>query len=134
MIYRPRIRPGRAARLLRKCLRRASIVWVVRAPRLAAIAAAVASLTWSQAHAQLSGAAAQPQSLDGPWGLRFAPQLEEHLLRLGQAAVEFGLGDMVYGVSATGIALKGHGEIRVNATVVKGDAIYYDEDTDVADA
>lgn len=134
MIYQPRIRPGRAARLLRKCLRRASIVWVVRAPRLAAIAAAVASLTWSQAHAQLSGAAAQPQSLDGPWGLRFAPQLEEHLLRLGQAAVEFGLGDMVYGVSATGIALKGHGEIRVNATVVKGDVIYYDEDTDVADA
>jgi LPS-assembly protein len=111
-----------------------SIVWSVRAPRLAAIAAAVASLTCSQAHAQLSGASAQPQSLDGPWGLRFAPQLEEHLLRAGESAVEFGLADMAYDVSDSGIALKGHGEIRVSATVVKGDAIYYDEDTDVADA
>ena len=133
-IYQLRVPPGMTVRLLRRYLKRASIVWSLRAPRLAAIAAAVASLTYSQAHAQLSGASAQPQSLDGPWGLRFAPQLGEHLLQAGESAVEFGLADMAYGVADTGIALKGHGEIRASVTVVKGDAVYYDEDTDVADA
>lgn len=106
----------------------------MRAPRLAAIAAAVASLTGSYAQAQLTGAAAQAQSLDGPWGLRLAPQLEEHLLRSGDSAVIFGIADASYAVSDSGIALKGHGELRVGATLMKGDAVYYDADTDVADA
>jgi len=86
------------------------------------------------AQAQLSGAAAQPQTLDVPWGLRIAPQLEEHVLRPGDSPALFGLATGASGTVDRYISLKGLGELRRYTSVLKGDSIHYDVDTDKADA
>ena len=88
----------------------------------------------SVSNAQLTGAAAQPQPIDVPWGLRLAPQLEEHALRPGSAPATFVLGDDTNGTSDQDVAAKGAAELRRNTAVVKADAFHYDEDTDMADA
>jgi len=102
--------------------------------RLLATLIAVPGLMPSVSNAQLTGAAAQPQPIDAPWGLRLAPQLEEHPLRPGSAPATFVLGDDTSGTSDQDVAAKGAAELRRNTAVVKADAFHYDEDTDRADA
>ncbi len=86
------------------------------------------------AHAQLGGDAAYPQPLDGPTSLRLAPQLEEHSLQSGQQPFSFLLGDKTTGTSNEDMAAKGSAEVRRTTTVIKADALHYDQDTDIADA
>jgi LPS-assembly protein len=90
--------------------------------------------TPSPAHAQLSGAAAQPQPTDGPWGLLLAPQIEEHALAPGMSAAVFGIAESANGTEDRDLSLKGQGELRHTVTVMKGDAIHYDVDSNTADA
>ncbi|WP_206954330.1 LPS-assembly protein LptD [Trinickia acidisoli] len=105
-----------------------------RLRRLAAALIAVPGFLPSVSHAQLSGAAAQPQPIDAPWGLRLAPQLEEHPLGSGSSPATFVLGDQTNGTADQDVAVKGSGELRRGVAVVKGDALHYDQDTDMADA
>ncbi|WP_133647435.1 LPS-assembly protein LptD [Paraburkholderia flava] len=105
-----------------------------RRRRLVAALIAVPGLVPALAHAQLAGEAAQPQSLDAPWGLRLAPQLEEHPLANGQKPATFVLGDTTTGTSEQDMAAKGAAEVRRNNAVIKADALHYDQDTDMADA
>lgn len=89
------------------------------------------------AFAQLSGAAAQPDPLDGTGGaggLRLALQLEEHPSKPGEATAMFGEGLSATGTIDTDIALKGQAELRRYRSVVKADAIHYAVDSDTADA
>jgi LPS-assembly protein len=102
--------------------------------RLAAALIAVPGLMPSVSNAQLAGAAAAPQSIDAPWGLRLAPQIEEHLVPPGTTPATFVLGDHVSGTSDRDAAAKGSAELRRNVSVIKGTALHYDVDTDVADA
>jgi len=85
-------------------------------------------------HAQLVGAAAEPQPLDGPGNLRLAPQLEERPLRSGEQPATFLLGDKATGTTDEDMAAKGAAEVRRNVSVIKSDALHYDQDTDMADA
>jgi len=105
-----------------------------RMKRLAAALIAMPGLMPSVSHAQLTGAAAQAQQLDAPWGLRLAPQIEEHPVAAGGAPATFVLGDDASGTADRDVAAKGSAEIRRPANVIKGDALHYDEDTDHADA
>jgi LPS-assembly protein len=108
-----------------------------RAPRLKRLAAAliaVPGLMPSVSNAQLSGEAAVPPQIDAPWGLRLAPQIEEHVLAPGSAPAIFVLGDHTGGTSERDVAAKGSAEARRSASVIKGDALHYDQDTDMADA
>ncbi|PMS36349.1 LPS-assembly protein LptD [Trinickia symbiotica] len=108
-----------------------------RAPRMKRLAAAliaVPGLMPSISNAQLSGAAAEPQQIDVPWGLRLAPQIEEHPLAPGSAPSTFVLGDQASGTADRDMAAKGAAEVRRGVSVVKGDALHYDQDTDMADA
>ncbi|WP_116139353.1 LPS-assembly protein LptD [Trinickia diaoshuihuensis] len=105
-----------------------------RMRRLAAALIAVPGIMPSISHAQLTGAAAQPQPIDAPWGLRLDPQLQEHPLKPGSAPATFVTGDAANGTSDRGVAVKGSAELRRNVAVVKADAFHYDEDTDMADA
>ena len=107
---------------------------VPRKRRLVAALIAVPGLVPALAHAQLSGDAAQPQALDAPWGLRLAPQLEEHPLQGGQAPATFVLGDSTTGTADQDVAAKGSAELRRGVATIKADALHYDEDTDMADA
>ncbi|WP_144111541.1 LPS-assembly protein LptD [Paraburkholderia sp. BCC1886] len=107
---------------------------VPRKRRLVAALIAVPGLMPALAHAQLVGEAAQPQSIDLPWGMQLAPQLEEHPLQPGQKPATFVLGDTTSGTTDQDMAAKGSAEIRRNAVVIKADALHYDEDTDMADA
>jgi LPS-assembly protein len=102
--------------------------------RLAAALIAVPGLMPAVSHAQLSGAAAQPQPLDAPWGLRLAPQLEEHPLGPGSAPATFVIGDGAMGTADRDVSVKGAAELRRGVTVIKADAFHYDQDTDMADA
>lgn len=87
------------------------------------------------AHAQLAGAAAQAEPVDGDqWSLRLAPQLEDHPRVGNQRPATFALGDAATGTANTDIALKGAAEVRQSGAVVKADALHYDLDTDVANA
>ncbi|MGI4812941.1 MAG: LPS-assembly protein LptD [Janthinobacterium lividum] len=106
-------------------------------PRLSPLAIAISLCTTGApvaAFAQLSGAAAQPVTLDGRWGFSLAPQIGEHPGASGQPTAHFGLGDRASGVSGLDTTLDGHAELRSPGNVIKGDKIHYDEDTDVADA
>jgi LPS-assembly protein len=107
---------------------------VPRKRRLVAALLAVPGLVPALAHAQLSGDAAQPQPLDAPWGMRLAPQLEEHPLKPDQKPATFVLGDFADGTSGVDIAAKGAAEVRRPTFTLKADALHYDEDTDRADA
>jgi LPS-assembly protein len=102
--------------------------------RLIAALVAVPGLMPAITYAQLSGAAAQPEQLDGPWSLRLAPQLEDHPSVAGQHPATFVLGDSTTGTADTDLAVKGAAELRQGSNSVKGDALHYDEDTDIADA
>ncbi|WP_027794326.1 LPS-assembly protein LptD [Paraburkholderia acidipaludis] len=102
--------------------------------RLIAALVAVPGLMPAISHAQLSGAAAQPEQLDGPWSLRLAPQLEDLPPVPGQHPATFVLGDSTTGTTDTDLAAKGAAELRQGTNSVKGDALHYDEDTDIADA
>ncbi|CAG4888603.1 LPS-assembly protein LptD [Paraburkholderia gardini] len=95
---------------------------------------AVPGLMPALAHAQLVGDAAQAQPVDAPWGLRLAPQLEEHPVAGGQRPATFVLGDSTTGTSGQDMAAKGSAEVRRFTSVIKADALHYDEDTDMADA
>jgi LPS-assembly protein len=95
---------------------------------------AVPGLLPAVSNAQLAGAAAQPQQIGGPWGLRLATQLEEHPLVPGHRPAIFVLGDRASGTSGQDMAAKGAAEIRRNVSVIKADALHYDQDTDMADA
>ena len=86
------------------------------------------------AHAQLAGAAAEPQPLDGPGNLRLAPQLEERPVRPGNQPATFLLGDKTTGTTDEDMSAKGSAEVRRNVSVIKSDALHYDQDTDMADA
>lgn len=86
------------------------------------------------AHAQLVGEAAQPQPIDAPWGMRLAPQLEDHPLQASQKPATFVLGDTTSGTTDQDLAAKGSAEVRRNTFVIKADALHYDQDTDMADA
>jgi LPS-assembly protein len=105
-----------------------------RKRRLVAALIAVPGLMPALAHAQLVGEAAQPQSIYAPWGMRLAPQLEDHLLQPGQSPATFVLGDAASGTIDQDLAAKGSAEVRRNTTVIKADALHYDQDTDMADA
>ncbi|RDU99817.1 LPS-assembly protein LptD [Trinickia dinghuensis] len=105
-----------------------------RLRRLATALIAVPGLMPSVSHAQLSGAAAQPQQTDAPWGLRLAPQLEEHPLLPGSSPATFVIGDQARGTADQDVAVKGAGELRRGVAVIKADAFHYDQDTDMADA
>jgi LPS-assembly protein len=107
---------------------------VPRKRRLVAALIAVPGLMPAITHAQLVGDAAQAQPVDAPWGLRLAPQLEEHPLQSGQRPATFVLGDSTTGTSDQDMAAKGSAELRHNTSVIKADALHYDEDTDMADA
>jgi LPS-assembly protein len=103
---------------------------------IAAFAALVAvpGLMPVLAHAQLSGAAAQPEQLDGALSLRLAPQLEDHPAVPGQRPATFILGNSVTGTVDTDIAVQGAAELRQGVNMVKGLALHYDQDTDTATA
>jgi LPS-assembly protein len=108
-----------------------------RAPRINRLAAAliaVPGLMPAVANAQLSGNAAAPQPIDAQWGLRLAPQIEEHLLPPGSAPATFVLGDQTSGTANRDVAARGSAEIRRTTSVTKADALHYDVDTDTADA
>ena len=107
---------------------------VPRKRRLVAALIAVPGLMPALAHAQLVGDAAQAQPVDAPWGLRLAPQLEEHPVAGGQRPATFVLGDSTTGTSGQDMAAKGSAEVRRFTSVIKADALHYDEDTDMADA
>ncbi|MFL6702238.1 MAG: LPS-assembly protein LptD, partial [Paraburkholderia graminis] len=85
-------------------------------------------------HAQLSGAAAQAESVDGVWGLRLAPQLTEQPMRAGEQPSVSAIADSVTATTDTDVSLKGHAQLRRGVSIVKGDALHYDVDTDKADA
>ncbi|MGF6755581.1 LPS-assembly protein [Paraburkholderia sp. GAS42] len=95
---------------------------------------AVPGLMPALTHAQLVGDAAQAQPVDAPWGLRLAPQLEEHPVASGQRPATFVLGDTTTGTGGQDMAAKGSAEVRRYTSVIKADALHYDEDTDIADA
>lgn len=105
-----------------------------RLRRLATALIAVPGFVPALSHAQLAGAAAQPQPIDAPWGLRLAPQLEEHPLRPGSAPATFVIGDGTNGTADQDVAVKGAAELRRGVAVIKADAFHYDQDTDMADA
>jgi LPS-assembly protein len=111
-----------------------------RRRRLVAALLAIPGLMPALSHAQLSGAAADPQPLDQPGpaqrdtGLRLAPQIEERTLSSGSQPATFVLGDKTTGTSDQDMAAKGAAEMRRYTSVVKGDALHYDLDTDKADA
>ncbi|WP_345812874.1 LPS-assembly protein LptD [Paraburkholderia sp. PREW-6R] len=105
-----------------------------RKRRLVAALIAVPGLMPALAHAQLVGEAAQPQPIDAPWGMRLAPQLEEHPLQSGQKPATFVLGESESGTTDQDLAAKGAAEVRRNTFVIKADALHYDQDTDMADA
>ncbi|WP_062632591.1 LPS-assembly protein LptD [Caballeronia arationis] len=105
-----------------------------RRRRLVAALLAAPGLMPALAHAQLAGAAAEPQPLDGAGNLRLAPQLEERPLRPGQQPATFLLGDRTTGTTDEDMAAKGSAEVRRNVSVIKSDALHYDQDTDMADA
>jgi LPS-assembly protein len=107
---------------------------VPRKRRLVAALIAVPGLMPALTHAQLVGDAAQAQPVDAPWGLRLAPQLEEHPVAPGQRPATFVLGDSTTGTGGQDMAAKGSAEVRRNTSVIKADALHYDEDTDMADA
>lgn len=107
---------------------------VPRKRRLALALLAVPGLVPAVSHAQLTGAAAQPQPLDSPWDLRLAPQLEEHPLKQGAKPATFVIADHTSGTADQDLAAKGSAELRRGDAVVKADAIHYDQDTDTADA
>ncbi|WP_310119134.1 LPS-assembly protein LptD [Paraburkholderia terricola] len=111
-----------------------SCALVPRKRRLVAALIAVPGLMPALAHAQLVGEAAQPQPIDAPWGMRLAPQLEEHPLPAGQKPATFVLGDSTSGTTDQDMAAKGSAEVRRNTAVIKADALHYDQDTDMADA
>ena len=85
---------------------------VPRRRRLVAALIAVPGLMPALSHAQLSGDAAQPQPIDAPWGMRLAPQLEEHPLKPDQRAATFVLGDYTSGTTDQDLAAKGSAEVR----------------------
>ncbi len=105
-----------------------------RTRRLVAALVAVPGLFPALSHAQLAGDAAQAQPIDAPWGLRLAPQLEEHTVPGGDRPATFVLGDSTTGTLDRDMAAKGSAEVRRNAAVIKADALHYDQDTDMADA
>ncbi|AJZ60429.1 organic solvent tolerance family protein [Paraburkholderia fungorum] len=107
---------------------------VPRKRRLVAALIAVPGLMPALAHAQLVGEAAQPQPIDAPWGMRLAPQLEDHPLQASQKPATFVLGDTTSGTTDQDLAAKGSAEVRRNTFVIKADALHYDQDTDMADA
>ena len=101
---------------------------------IAIAAAIVMFLAPSPARAQLSGTASQAESIEPPWGLRFAPEITEHPLPANSSPAVFGVGDSANGDEDRDMSLKGSGEIRRDMTLVKGDAVHYDVDRNVADA
>ena len=105
-----------------------------RRRRLVAALLAAPGILPALSHAQLVGAAAEPQPLDGPGNLRLAPQLEERPLRSGEQPATFLLGDKATGTTDEDMAAKGAAEVRRNVSVIKSDALHYDQDTDMADA
>lgn len=107
---------------------------VPRKRRLVAALIAVPGLMPALSYAQLSGDAAQAQPIDAPWGMRLAPQLEEHPLHADQKPATFVLGDSTNGTANQDIAAKGSAEVRRPTFTIKGDALHYDQDTDMADA
>lgn len=106
----------------------------LRRRRLVAALMALPGFVPALAHAQLSGDAAQPQRLGDAWNLKLDPQLVDHPLAPGQRAASFVIGDAATGTADTDMASKGSAEVRSNVSVVKADALHYDEDTDMADA
>src|ERR1700712_706275 len=105
-----------------------------RRRRLFAALIAVPGLMPALASAQLTGAAADTQPLGEPWSLRLAPQLEERPPRQGDQPATFVLGNRTTGTADQDMAAKGAAELRRNTSVIKSDALHYDQDTDMADA
>jgi LPS-assembly protein len=105
-----------------------------RVRRLVTALIAVPGLLPALSHAQLAGEAAQAQPLDAPWGLRLAPQLEDQTVPTGDRPATFVLGDSTTGTVDRDMAAKGSAEVRRITSVIKADALHYDEDTDMADA
>ncbi|WP_230940763.1 LPS-assembly protein LptD [Burkholderia diffusa] len=68
------------------------------------------------------------------WALRSAATLADHPASTGQRAATIALGDTASTTADTDVALKGHAELRRDRSVVKGNAIHYAFDTDIADA
>jgi LPS-assembly protein len=101
----------------------------------AAGGASAAAGTTPRDHAQPDTRRVSPAAaLPGLPGLRLAPQLQEHPLAEGQTGATFTMGDKVEGAGDQRIAIDGRGELRRSATVIKGDKLRYDGDTDMADA
>ncbi|TKC86045.1 LPS-assembly protein LptD [Trinickia terrae] len=85
------------------------------------------------AGAQLTGDAAGPQQLDGPWGLRLAPQIGEEALRPGDRPAVAAIANQATGTEDTDLSLKGAAELRRYDSVTTGASIHYDVDSDLVD-
>ncbi len=105
-----------------------------RKRQLVAMLLAMPGIVPAVSYAQLSGAAAESQSLGSPSGLRMAPQLEEHPTHSASQPATFVIGDFVSGTAEQDVAAQGAAEVRRGASVVKANALHYDQDTDYADA
>jgi len=66
--------------------------------------------------------------------LNMAPQLEEHPDGSGDTSARFVRGEHVRMQADESVQVRGHGEVRTPATVIKGDVLQYDADTDRAHA
>src|SRR5258706_3666783 len=107
---------------------------VPRKRRLVAALIAVPGLMPALAHAQLVGEAAQAQPVDAPWGLRLAPQLEEHPLPGGERPATFVLGDTTTATGNQDMAAKGSAEVRRGTAVNHAAGPDYDPQTHMGDA
>ncbi|WP_232442256.1 LPS-assembly protein LptD [Burkholderia ubonensis] len=84
---------------------------------------------------QLPWCIVQAQTELGPdWTLRSAVTITDHPPSPEQRPATIAIGDVASTSADTDIALKGHAELRRDRSIVKGDAIHYAFDTDVADA
>jgi LPS-assembly protein len=102
---------------------------------LLAVPGAVSYLAPVAAQAQLAGTAAEPQTFGSPPSdLRLEPQLSDRRLTEGAEPALFLLADQTSGTADQDVAAKGHAELRRTHSVVKADALHYDQDTDMADA
>lgn len=91
----------------------------------------------SSAQATSSAASVTALAVSGPTtpgGAPLVPKMAEPVKRPDNAVPSFAAADAMDGRTNEDIHLRGHGELRRNGTVVKGDTLDYNQDTDLATA
>jgi LPS-assembly protein len=63
-----------------------------------------------------------------------APQLEERTHSTGDQPATFVLGDEITGTASQDVSAKGSAQLRRDLSVIKSNALHYDQDTDMTDA